>query len=207
MLQQTSAYIEERDPVIVAGVELGGVRTVLAVPMLKENELIGRLPCPPGSSVPLPTSRSRWSRTSPTRPSSPSRMRGCSTNCANRWSSRRPRQRCSMSSAARRSISTRCLKPWSKVRSGCAGRTEGTSYRFDGELLRVAVAFNALRELKEFVERNPIPPGRNSACCSRRARTPNGPHSRCLADPEYSWGGKDVDAVRTILGGPDSQRR
>ena len=34
-------YIERRSPFIVAAVELGGVRTVLAVPMLKENELIG----------------------------------------------------------------------------------------------------------------------------------------------------------------------
>ena len=30
-----------------------------------------------------PTSRSSWSRTLPTRPSSPSRTRGCSTSCAN----------------------------------------------------------------------------------------------------------------------------
>ena len=35
------AYVEERDPAFVAAVELGGVRTFLAVPMLKENELIG----------------------------------------------------------------------------------------------------------------------------------------------------------------------
>ena len=34
-------YIEQRDPAIVAAVELGGIRTFLAVPMLKENELIG----------------------------------------------------------------------------------------------------------------------------------------------------------------------
>jgi adenylate cyclase len=34
-------YIELRTPEIVAAVELGGVRTLLAVPMLKENELIG----------------------------------------------------------------------------------------------------------------------------------------------------------------------
>ena len=35
------AYVEERDPAFVAAVELGGVRTFLVVPMLKENELIG----------------------------------------------------------------------------------------------------------------------------------------------------------------------
>jgi GAF domain-containing protein len=34
-------YVERRSPFIVAAVELGGVRTVLAVPMVMENELIG----------------------------------------------------------------------------------------------------------------------------------------------------------------------
>ena len=36
-------YIEERVPELVLAVELGGLRTALAVPMLKENELIGAL--------------------------------------------------------------------------------------------------------------------------------------------------------------------
>ena len=35
------AYTEQRHPGIVAAVELGGIRTVLLVPMLKENELVG----------------------------------------------------------------------------------------------------------------------------------------------------------------------
>jgi GAF domain-containing protein len=35
------AYIEQRDPNYVAAIELGGVRTFLAVPMIKENELVG----------------------------------------------------------------------------------------------------------------------------------------------------------------------
>src|SRR6516164_5784770 len=34
-------YVDRSDPAAVTGVELGGVRTVLAVPMLKENEFIG----------------------------------------------------------------------------------------------------------------------------------------------------------------------
>jgi GAF domain-containing protein len=34
-------YIERRDPDVVTAVELGGVRTFVAVPMLKENKLIG----------------------------------------------------------------------------------------------------------------------------------------------------------------------
>jgi GAF domain-containing protein len=39
-LAATEPY-EERDPAMVDAVELGGVRTAVAVPMLKENELIG----------------------------------------------------------------------------------------------------------------------------------------------------------------------
>jgi len=38
----TPAYLA-RDPFLVAGVELGGYRTVLSVPMLKEGELIGAI--------------------------------------------------------------------------------------------------------------------------------------------------------------------
>ena len=40
-LAAEEAYTERRDPSYVAAVELGGVRTFLAVPMLKEIELIG----------------------------------------------------------------------------------------------------------------------------------------------------------------------
>ena len=36
----SEAYTE-RDPVTVAGVEVAGIRTLVAVPMLKENELVG----------------------------------------------------------------------------------------------------------------------------------------------------------------------
>jgi GAF domain-containing protein len=42
-LAAESAYIEQREPGIVAAVEIGRVRTFLAVPMLKENELIGAI--------------------------------------------------------------------------------------------------------------------------------------------------------------------
>jgi class 3 adenylate cyclase/putative methionine-R-sulfoxide reductase with GAF domain len=40
-LAMEDAYIKKLDQVIVAGVELGGVRTALFVPMLKDDELIG----------------------------------------------------------------------------------------------------------------------------------------------------------------------
>jgi two-component system, NtrC family, sensor kinase len=77
-------------------------------------------------------------------------------------------------------------------------------FRFDGELLRVVADCNASREMKEFVERNPIRPGRHSA--SARAalerRTIHIPD--VLADPEFSYamGLRGVEAFRTLLAVP-----
>ena len=42
-LARDERYFNRHDPTIVAGVELGGVRTFVAVPMLKDNEPIGAL--------------------------------------------------------------------------------------------------------------------------------------------------------------------
>ena len=42
-LANARAYVEQRDPSTVASVELGGIRTLVVVPMLKDDELIGLL--------------------------------------------------------------------------------------------------------------------------------------------------------------------
>jgi signal transduction histidine kinase/DNA-binding response OmpR family regulator len=75
-------------------------------------------------------------------------------------------------------------------------------FRFDGELLRMAVAFNASEELRAFTERNPIRPGRGSGTgrAALERRTIHIPDAR--ADPEYSYGALHVDPIRTLLGVP-----
>ena len=75
-------------------------------------------------------------------------------------------------------------------------------HRFDGELLRMAVAFNASRELKEFIAQNPIRPGRDSASgrAALERRTIHIPD--VLADPEYTFGSKAVEKLRTVLAVP-----
>ena len=40
---ERACHISKRDPAVVAIVELGGARTVLTVPMLKDDELIGAI--------------------------------------------------------------------------------------------------------------------------------------------------------------------
>ena len=95
------------------------------VPMLKDDELVGAIAIYRQEVRPSPTSRSSWCRTSPPRPSSPSRTRGCSTSCANRCSSRPPPPTCSRSSAARPSICRPCSTRWSNRRRGCARPDHG----------------------------------------------------------------------------------
>jgi two-component system, NtrC family, sensor kinase len=55
----SEAYAE-RHPATVAAVELGGIRSVLTVPLLKENKLIGAFALAVKKYVPSPTSKSSW---------------------------------------------------------------------------------------------------------------------------------------------------
>jgi GAF domain-containing protein len=75
-------------------------------------------------------------------------------------------------------------------------------FRYDGELLRIAAAFNTAPEFMEWIEKNPIPLGRHSgaARAALEQRTIHIPD--VLADPEYVYGAKNVEAIRTILGVP-----
>ena len=75
-------------------------------------------------------------------------------------------------------------------------------YQFDGEMLRMAVAYNTPEEFKEFVEQNPIRPGRHT-CAARTALERKTTHiPDIFADPEYTFGAKAFDKIRTVLGVP-----
>jgi GAF domain-containing protein/ActR/RegA family two-component response regulator len=75
-------------------------------------------------------------------------------------------------------------------------------FRYDGELLRVVAGFNSPPEFKEWVAQHPIRPGRHSvtARAALERQTIHIPDVR--ADPEYSYGAKDVEPIRTVLGVP-----
>ena len=114
-LASDEAYLKARHPRVVQAVELGGVHTALAVPMLKDGEIIGAFTMYRAEVRLFTDGRLSWCKTSPRRPSSPSRIRGCLTNCGNRWSSRRRQRMCCASSARRRAIWSRCSKRCSQT--------------------------------------------------------------------------------------------
>src|SRR5262249_19078112 len=75
-------------------------------------------------------------------------------------------------------------------------------FRFDGELLRAAASYNTSPELRAFIERNPISPGRQTATgrVAMERRTVHIPDVQ--ADPEYAWSVTEVEPLRTLLGVP-----
>ena len=75
-------------------------------------------------------------------------------------------------------------------------------FRYDGELLRSVVAVNASKELVEFVNNNPMRPGRHSCTARTAFERKTIQIEDVTADPEYSYGARDVDPMRTNLGVP-----
>jgi GAF domain len=82
------------------------------------------------------------------------------------------------------------------------GADRGFVFRFDGQVLRMVAGFNASPGQKDFVARNPIRPGRHSAA-ARAALERRAIHvPDVLADPEYSYGAKNIERLRTVLAVP-----
>jgi signal transduction histidine kinase len=83
-----------------------------------------------------------------------------------------------------------------------SGADRGYIYRVDGQLLRLVVSHNASAEFRAFIERNPFGPGREN-CAGRAALERRTVHIHDVqADPEYTYGSREVDPYRTILGIP-----
>src|SRR6202051_786156 len=72
-------------------------------------------------------------------------------------------------------------------------------FRFDGQCLRVVATHNASAEIRAFVERNPIAPGRGSATARAALERRTVHVLDAQTDPEYTYGSRQVDPFRTIL--------
>jgi len=72
-------------------------------------------------------------------------------------------------------------------------------FRFDGQYLRVVAMHKATAEMRAFVERNPIVPGRASATARAALERRTVHVLDAQTDPEYTYGSQLVEPFRTVL--------
>ena len=80
------------------------------------------------------------------------------------------------------------------------GASNGVIYQFDGDVARLAVAFNTAPELRDFLERNPVSPGRSSTTGRVLLERRTIHIDDVLKDGEYRF--VERMGVRTTLGVP-----
>jgi GAF domain-containing protein len=72
-------------------------------------------------------------------------------------------------------------------------------FRFDGEVLRSVVSYNAPPELEKFIRENPIRPGRGSGAGRAAFERKTIQIPDVTVDPEYTYKSKDAAPIRTVL--------
>ena len=75
-------------------------------------------------------------------------------------------------------------------------------FRFDGEYLRAVGYYNVGPEVRQFVDQNPIAPGRHSISARAALERRTVHIADVQADPDYAYAVRDVDLIRTILAVP-----
>src|SRR5262249_41517230 len=83
------------------------------------------------------------------------------------------------------------------------GANSGFIFRTDGELLRWSIAYNVPQEFRDFLEQNPMRPGRKTAVGRVALGRRVGHIHDIMADPEYEFPeGQRLGRYRTLLGVP-----
>ncbi len=197
----------ERDPMFVTGVELGGYRTMLCVPMLKDAEMVGAINIYRQEVKPFIDKQIALLV------SFASQAVIAIENTRLLSELRESLQQQTATADVLEVISRSAFdlqRVFETVAESAVRLCEAERaliFRFDGELLRMVATFNVSEELRAFVERNPIRPGRHSGVARACARAPNDPYPRCQSGSGIfirgAARGPDSDLARC----PDTQGR
>jgi GAF domain-containing protein len=207
-LREHQAYLE-RDPLAVAGVELGGIRTLLVVPMLKDEKTFGTIGIYRQEVRPFNAKQIELV-------SNFAAQAAIAIENTRLLNELQRRTTDLTESLEQQTATSKVLEVISRSAFDLqavfetvaesavrlCGADRAFIWRFDGELLRMMVAFNAPQALKEFIEQNPIRPGRDSTSARAALERKTVHIPDISADPEYTYGSKHVENYRTVLAVP-----
>ena len=208
-LRTVERYVINRDPFVVAAVELAGIRTLLAVPMLKEGRLIGAIVIYRQEVRPFGEKQTELVKNF----ASQVVIAIENTRLLNEL---RERTMDLTEALEQQTATADVLKVISRSQfdlqlvlntlietaASLCGAKRGVIFRRDGDLYQGAAFYNASPDLVDFVRRHPIAPGRPTIT-ARVALERRAIHVADLQeDAEYSYALHDVEPTRTILGVP-----
>jgi two-component system, NtrC family, sensor kinase len=202
-------YTEKLDANVIAAVEIGGIRTFVAVPMLKENELIGAIIVYRQEVRPFSEKQIELVQNF-------AAQAVIAIENARLLNELRQRTTDLTVSLEQQSATSEVLKVISRhsfdlqpvfdaIAENAVRLCEAERafiFRFDGHVLRAVSSYNVGPEIREFVDRNPLVPGRHSMSARAALERRTAHVADIQADPDYAYAVRDRDLIRTMLAVP-----